>query len=225
MAYQIVDDILDFTGASGQLGKPAMADMQVRGHWFSPILHQSVHPTHSAVGTNRSPTTYVHYCCSCVRCSSTLIGLRLKYSPLTFTVLWTALLHCLFTTLHPTIWNGFNIRQSDSHYIFSFYCFHNFHWHLQFSLTFTTVSLGSLRLPFYLLVRRNEKFGPSYSVDLRRLVSELVVFFILRTFLFCPCHSTCVVSVFVTQHVSPVSLSLLRLSGLWLLRVSGLWLS
>jgi hypothetical protein len=27
MAYQIVDDILDFTGASATLGKPAQADM------------------------------------------------------------------------------------------------------------------------------------------------------------------------------------------------------
>merc|ERR1719343_224542 len=37
MAYQIVDDILDFTGASAQLGKPAQADMEL-GLATAPIL-------------------------------------------------------------------------------------------------------------------------------------------------------------------------------------------
>jgi geranyl diphosphate synthase len=37
MAYQIVDDILDFTGASASLGKPAQADMQL-GLATAPIL-------------------------------------------------------------------------------------------------------------------------------------------------------------------------------------------
>jgi geranylgeranyl pyrophosphate synthase len=40
MAYQIVDDILDFTGASAQLGKPAQADMQL-GLSTAPILFAS----------------------------------------------------------------------------------------------------------------------------------------------------------------------------------------
>merc|ERR1712232_1273148 len=37
MAYQIVDDILDFTGASADLGKPAQADMNL-GLATAPIL-------------------------------------------------------------------------------------------------------------------------------------------------------------------------------------------
>lgn len=37
MAYQIVDDILDFTGASATLGKPAQADMEL-GLATAPIL-------------------------------------------------------------------------------------------------------------------------------------------------------------------------------------------
>ena len=37
MAYQVVDDILDFTGASANLGKPAQADMQL-GLATAPIL-------------------------------------------------------------------------------------------------------------------------------------------------------------------------------------------
>lgn len=37
MAYQIVDDILDFTGASASLGKPAQADMEL-GLATAPIL-------------------------------------------------------------------------------------------------------------------------------------------------------------------------------------------
>jgi len=37
MAYQIVDDILDFTGASAALGKPAQADMQL-GLATAPVL-------------------------------------------------------------------------------------------------------------------------------------------------------------------------------------------
>lgn len=40
MAYQIVDDILDFTGASAQLGKPAQADMEL-GLSTAPILFAS----------------------------------------------------------------------------------------------------------------------------------------------------------------------------------------
>lgn len=40
MAYQIVDDILDFTGASSSLGKPAQADMQL-GLATAPILYAS----------------------------------------------------------------------------------------------------------------------------------------------------------------------------------------
>ena len=40
MAYQIVDDILDFTGASATLGKPAQADMQL-GLATAPILYAS----------------------------------------------------------------------------------------------------------------------------------------------------------------------------------------
>lgn len=40
MAYQIVDDILDFTGASAQLGKPAQADMEL-GISTAPILFAS----------------------------------------------------------------------------------------------------------------------------------------------------------------------------------------
>jgi geranylgeranyl pyrophosphate synthase len=40
MAYQIVDDILDFTGASAALGKPAQADMQL-GLATAPILFAS----------------------------------------------------------------------------------------------------------------------------------------------------------------------------------------
>jgi geranylgeranyl pyrophosphate synthase len=40
MAYQIVDDILDFTGASATLGKPAQADMQL-GLATAPILFAS----------------------------------------------------------------------------------------------------------------------------------------------------------------------------------------
>lgn len=40
MAYQIVDDILDFTGASASLGKPAQADMQL-GLATAPILFAS----------------------------------------------------------------------------------------------------------------------------------------------------------------------------------------
>lgn len=40
MAYQIVDDILDFTGASASLGKPAQADMQL-GLATAPILYAS----------------------------------------------------------------------------------------------------------------------------------------------------------------------------------------
>lgn len=42
MAYQIVDDILDFTGASASLGKPAQADMQL-GLATAPILFASQH--------------------------------------------------------------------------------------------------------------------------------------------------------------------------------------
>lgn len=38
MAYQIVDDILDFTGASATLGKPAQADMEL-GLATAPILY------------------------------------------------------------------------------------------------------------------------------------------------------------------------------------------
>merc|ERR1712054_631613 len=37
MAYQIIDDILDFTGASASLGKPAQADMEL-GLATAPIL-------------------------------------------------------------------------------------------------------------------------------------------------------------------------------------------
>lgn len=40
MAFQIVDDILDFTGASADLGKPAQADMQL-GLATAPILFAS----------------------------------------------------------------------------------------------------------------------------------------------------------------------------------------
>jgi geranyl diphosphate synthase len=40
MAYQIVDDILDFTGASADLGKPAQADMKL-GLATAPILYAS----------------------------------------------------------------------------------------------------------------------------------------------------------------------------------------
>lgn len=40
MAYQIIDDILDFTGASAALGKPAQADMQL-GLATAPILYAS----------------------------------------------------------------------------------------------------------------------------------------------------------------------------------------
>lgn len=40
MAFQIVDDILDFTGASASLGKPAQADMQL-GLATAPILFAS----------------------------------------------------------------------------------------------------------------------------------------------------------------------------------------
>ena len=40
MAFQIVDDILDFTGASAVLGKPAQADMQL-GLATAPILYAS----------------------------------------------------------------------------------------------------------------------------------------------------------------------------------------
>lgn len=40
MAYQIVDDILDFTGASATLGKPAQADMKL-GLATAPILYAS----------------------------------------------------------------------------------------------------------------------------------------------------------------------------------------
>eukprot|EP00746_Dinoflagellata_sp_MGD_P164392 gnl/MRDRNA2_/MRDRNA2_92995_c0_seq1.p1 gnl/MRDRNA2_/MRDRNA2_92995_c0~~gnl/MRDRNA2_/MRDRNA2_92995_c0_seq1.p1 ORF type:complete len:478 (-),score=80.93 gnl/MRDRNA2_/MRDRNA2_92995_c0_seq1:282-1715(-) len=40
MAFQIVDDILDFTGASDALGKPAQADMQL-GLATAPILYAS----------------------------------------------------------------------------------------------------------------------------------------------------------------------------------------
>lgn len=40
MAYQVVDDILDFTGASASLGKPAQADMQL-GLATAPILYAS----------------------------------------------------------------------------------------------------------------------------------------------------------------------------------------
>jgi len=40
MAYQIVDDILDFTGASASLGKPAQADMEL-GLSTAPILFAS----------------------------------------------------------------------------------------------------------------------------------------------------------------------------------------
>jgi geranyl diphosphate synthase len=40
MAYQIVDDILDFTGASATLGKPAQADMEL-GLATAPILFAS----------------------------------------------------------------------------------------------------------------------------------------------------------------------------------------
>lgn len=42
MAYQIVDDILDFTGASASLGKPAQADMHL-GLATAPILFASQH--------------------------------------------------------------------------------------------------------------------------------------------------------------------------------------
>jgi geranylgeranyl pyrophosphate synthase len=38
MAYQIIDDILDFTGASAALGKPAQADMEL-GLATAPILY------------------------------------------------------------------------------------------------------------------------------------------------------------------------------------------
>ena len=40
MAFQIVDDILDFTGASAVLGKPAQADMEL-GLATAPILYAS----------------------------------------------------------------------------------------------------------------------------------------------------------------------------------------
>ena len=40
MAFQIIDDILDFTGASASLGKPAQADMQL-GLATAPILFAS----------------------------------------------------------------------------------------------------------------------------------------------------------------------------------------
>lgn len=40
MAFQIVDDILDFTGASASLGKPAQADMEL-GLSTAPILYAS----------------------------------------------------------------------------------------------------------------------------------------------------------------------------------------
>ena len=40
MAFQIVDDILDFTGASATLGKPSPADMQL-GLATAPILYAS----------------------------------------------------------------------------------------------------------------------------------------------------------------------------------------
>lgn len=40
MAYQVVDDILDFTGVSAELGKPAQADMQL-GLATAPILYAS----------------------------------------------------------------------------------------------------------------------------------------------------------------------------------------
>jgi geranylgeranyl pyrophosphate synthase len=40
MAFQIVDDILDFTGASAILGKPAQADMEL-GLATAPILYAS----------------------------------------------------------------------------------------------------------------------------------------------------------------------------------------
>ena len=43
MAYQIVDDILDFTGASAQLGKPAQADMSL-GLATAPILFAAQNP-------------------------------------------------------------------------------------------------------------------------------------------------------------------------------------
>ena len=42
MAFQIVDDILDFTGASAVLGKPAQADMRL-GLATAPILYASEH--------------------------------------------------------------------------------------------------------------------------------------------------------------------------------------
>lgn len=40
MAYQIVDDILDYTGASATLGKPAQADMKL-GLATAPVLYAS----------------------------------------------------------------------------------------------------------------------------------------------------------------------------------------
>lgn len=40
MAYQVIDDILDFTGASAALGKPAQADMEL-GLATAPILYAS----------------------------------------------------------------------------------------------------------------------------------------------------------------------------------------
>merc|ERR1719377_88023 len=40
MAYQIIDDILDFTGAASTLGKPAQADMEL-GLATAPILFAS----------------------------------------------------------------------------------------------------------------------------------------------------------------------------------------